>query len=58
MIAGGIFILQSISFLGPSTSFMYNNGDWTSYGFIIIITGILMVIFGIMIQSNTGTNSR
>ncbi|MGN6823377.1 MAG: hypothetical protein ACTHJ7_11510 [Candidatus Nitrosocosmicus sp.] len=58
MIAGGIFILQSMSLMGPPTSFMYKNSDWTGYGFIIIITGIIMVIFGIIITSSTGTNNR
>ncbi|MGN6614979.1 MAG: hypothetical protein ACTHKC_08045 [Candidatus Nitrosocosmicus sp.] len=56
--AGSIFILQSISLMGPASSFMYKNSDWTGYGFIIIITGIIMVIFGIIITSSTGTNNR
>jgi hypothetical protein len=57
MSAGSIFILQSMSFIGPPTSFMYKNSDWSGYGFIIIITGIIMVILGIIITSNTGTNN-
>ena len=29
---GLVFIAQSSSLLGPSSSFMYKNADWTIYG--------------------------
>jgi hypothetical protein len=32
--------------MGPSTSFMYDNPEWTNNGFIIIIIGIFLVLIG------------
>jgi hypothetical protein len=44
--AGIIFTMQSNSVVGPSTSFMYDNPEWTSNGFIIIVIGIFLVLIG------------
>jgi hypothetical protein len=40
-IAGFIFITQSVSWVGPRTSFMYGNSEWTYNGFIILGVGIV-----------------
>ena len=40
IILGIIFLLQSESSLGPSTSFMYSNPEWTVNGYIIIAVGV------------------
>ena len=44
--AGIIFTMQSNSVVGPSTSFMFDNPEWTSNGFIIIVIGIFLVLIG------------
>jgi hypothetical protein len=43
IILGVIFLLQSKSSLGPSTSFMYSNPEWTVNGYIIIAVGVMIV---------------
>lgn len=50
IIAGLIFTLQSNSIVGPSSSFMYQNPEWTINGYIIIAIGTIIIIFGIVIQ--------
>ncbi|MER5174551.1 MAG: LPXTG cell wall anchor domain-containing protein [Candidatus Nitrosocosmicus sp.] len=50
-VAGIIFTMQSNSIVGPSSSFMYNNPEWTNNGFVIIVIGaILIIIGGILLQ--------
>ena len=49
IILGIIFLLQSKSSLGPSTSFMYSNPEWTVNGYIIIAIGIIIVGVGVII---------
>ena len=44
--AGIIFTMQSNSVVGPSTSFMYDNPEWTNNGFIIIVIGVFLVLIG------------
>ena len=44
--AGIVFTMQSNSVVGPSTSFMYDNPEWTSNGFIIISIGVFLVLIG------------
>ncbi|HKI09330.1 MAG TPA: hypothetical protein VKA09_13125 [Nitrososphaeraceae archaeon] len=43
IILGIIFLLQSKSSLGPSTSFMYSHPEWTVNGYIIIAVGVMIV---------------
>jgi hypothetical protein len=40
-IAGAIFVAQSVSWVGPRTSFMYGNSEWTYNGFMILGVGIV-----------------
>ena len=47
VILGIIFILQSKSVVGPTSSFMYSNSEWTINGYIIIATGIIISTVGI-----------
>jgi len=42
VILGVIFLLQSKSSLGPSTSFMYSNPEWTVNGYILIAVGVIV----------------
>ncbi len=46
IVLGIIFTLQSKSLVGPSSSFMYGNPGWTVNGYIIIVIGISMLVFG------------
>ena len=48
VILGAIFLLQSKSSLGPSTSFMYSNPEWTVNGYIIISTGVIVIGVGVI----------
>jgi dipeptide/tripeptide permease len=47
VILGVIFLLQSKTSLGPSTSFMYSNPEWTVNGYIIIAMGVVVIVIGI-----------
>lgn len=44
--AGAGFILQSRGLLGPENSFMVENRDWTGYGLVIVLGGVLSLIAG------------
>jgi hypothetical protein len=46
LILGIIFYLQGLSILGPESSFMYSNPKWITYGFEIIIAGIIIIGIG------------
>ena len=48
--AGIIFTMQSNSVVGPSTSFMYDNPEWTSNGFIIIVIGAVLILIGFTVS--------
>ena len=49
IIAGIVFTMQSKSIVGPSSSFMYKNPDWTVNGYAIIIVGTLIGATGIIL---------
>ena len=48
--AGIIFTMQSNSVVGPSTSFMYDNPEWTNNGFIIIVIGAVLILIGFTVS--------
>ncbi|HYZ50247.1 MAG TPA: hypothetical protein VE593_05110 [Nitrososphaeraceae archaeon] len=50
MVAGIIFVAQSNSVVGPQSSFMYSNPQWTVNGFAILIGGMVLLIGGIMVH--------
>ncbi len=56
LIFGIIFQLQSISLLGPSSSFMYANQDWTFNGLIIIGAGITFLVIGLYLKTRKHKN--
>ncbi len=45
---GIIFLFQSKSSLGPSTSFMYSNPEWTVNGYIIIAVGAIVTVVSVI----------
>ena len=58
IIAGIIFTMQSKSIVGPSSSFMYQNPEWTINGYFIIAIGTIIIIFSIVLwQSGTKKSS-
>jgi hypothetical protein len=50
IIAGILFIAQSKSEIGPQSSFMYSNPQWTVNGFAICVIGLVVLICGITIR--------
>jgi hypothetical protein len=51
IIAGVVFTAQSKSLVGPQSSFMYSNPEWTINGFLILGVGLVILFFGIAIWS-------
>ena len=49
-IIGIIFTAQSKSVIGPQSSFMYNNPQWTANGYTISIIGLLILAGSISIR--------
>ena len=56
IITGIIFQLQSNSMIGPSSSFMYANPDWTYNGLIIIGIGVSVIVIGLYLKIRTNKN--
>ena len=56
IIIGIIFQLQSISLIGPSSSSMYANQDWTYYGLIIMGVGISVLVIGLYVKTKNDRN--
>jgi hypothetical protein len=50
VIAGIIFVAQSNSVIGPQSSFMYSNPQWTVNGFAISIGGLIVLVSGVLIH--------
>jgi hypothetical protein len=48
-IAGLAFTAQSKSIVGPESSFMYNNPQWTINGYVIFGVGLAIIFSGVMI---------
>ena len=56
IIMGIIFQLQSNSMIGPTSSFMYANPDWTFNGLIIIGIGVSVIAIGLYLKTSTNKN--
>jgi hypothetical protein len=48
-IAGLIFAAQSKSLVGPQSSFMYGNPEWTANGFVVLGVGLAISFSAIVI---------
>jgi hypothetical protein len=57
IILGVIFLLQSKSSLGPSSSFMYSNPEWTVNGYIIIAIGVIVGGVGVITRQYSKKHS-
>jgi hypothetical protein len=49
-IAGLAFTAQSRSIIGPESSFMYNNPQWTINGYVIFGIGLAFILSGVVIR--------
>jgi cbb3-type cytochrome oxidase subunit 1 len=56
IIMGIIFQLQSISLIGPTSSFMYANQDWTFNGLIVIGVGTSVIVIGLYMKTRKVKN--
>jgi hypothetical protein len=50
-ILGIIFYLQGNSFVGPTSSFMYSNPQWSVNGLVILIVGLVVLASGALIRT-------
>ena len=50
LILGIVFSLQGQAVVGPESSFMYSNPEWITYGYWIVIVGIMILAVGIAIS--------
>jgi hypothetical protein len=49
-IAGLAFTAQSRSIIGPESSFMHNNPQWTINGYVIFGVGLAFILSGVVIR--------
>ncbi len=56
IVIGIIFQLQSISLIGPSSSFMYANQDWRFNGLIVIGVGTSVLVIGLYVKTRKDKN--
>ena len=57
-VLGIIFTLQSKSVVGPESSFMYQNPEWTVNGYFILSVGVIIIIFGIVLSQIQKSNRK
>jgi hypothetical protein len=57
IILGVVFLLQSKSSLGPSTSFMYSNPGWTVNAYIMIAMGFIVIGVGVITRQYSSKHS-
>jgi len=57
IITGILFVAQSKSEVGPQSSFMYSNPQWTVNGFAICIIGLVVLVCGITIHYTNRHNN-
>ena len=56
IVMGIIFQLQSISLIGPSSSFMYANQEWTFNGLIVTGVGTTVLVIGLYVKTRKDKN--
>ena len=54
LVLGTIFLLQSNSIVGPSSSFMYRNPEWSANGYVIIGAGAIVTAIGLIKKVHQG----
>ena len=55
VVFGIIFNFQGQGTVGPESSFMYQSVEWTVYGIIISMIGVIMILIGYVIEKKKQT---
>ena len=50
VIFGIIFNFQGQGVVGPETSFMYENQEWTDNGIFISMIGVILILIGYIVE--------
>ena len=50
VIFGIIFNFQGQGMVGPETSFMYENQEWTDNGIFISMIGVILILIGYIVE--------
>ena len=50
VIFGIIFNFQGQGMVGPETSFMYENQEWTDNGIFISMIGVVLILIGYIVE--------
>ena len=50
VIFGIIFNFQGQGMVGPETSFMYENQEWTDNGIFISMVGVILILIGYIVE--------
>ena len=55
VIFGIIFNFQGQGMVGPETSFMYENQEWTDNGIFISMIGVILILIGYIVEKKRQT---
>ena len=55
VIFGIIFNFQGQGVVGPETSFMYENQEWTDNGIFISMIGVILILIGYIVEKKRQT---
>ena len=55
VIFGIIFNFQGQGMVGPETSFMYENQEWTDNGIFISTIGVILILIGYIVEKKRQT---
>ncbi len=55
VIFGIIFNFQGHGIVGPESSFMYQSEDWTNYGIVISVAGVILILIGYVVEKKRQT---
>ena len=55
VIFGIIFNFQGQGMVGPETSFMYENQEWTDNGIFISMIGVILILIGYILEKKKQT---
>jgi uncharacterized membrane protein len=50
VVFGIIFNFQGQGMVGPETSFMYENQEWTDNGIFISMIGVILILIGYIVE--------
>ena len=50
LLSGTVFTLQGLGYVGPQSSFMFQNTAWITNGSIAIVVGLLPIILAVLLS--------